>query len=117
MVTRASLERSVSRPPAADRGPSRGHRADSLVPQGSPQFLGGGVPRCHCLTVMMFDVSPDEQCGSVLALCPISPRGGGWGRADRHTPTPVSKSTVPASGLSVLPPRILMQLSNIINKL
>lgn len=77
-VTRASLERSDSGPPAADRGPSRGHWADSQVPQGSPQFLGGGwgrAPRCYCLTVMMSDVSPDEQCGLGLALCPISAPG------------------------------------------
>ena len=51
VVTRASLARSASRPPAADRGPSRGHSgADSEVPQGSPQFRGGGpkVSLSHC---------------------------------------------------------------------
>lgn len=51
-VTSASLERSAFAPPAAVRGPSRGHRADSEAPQGSPQFLGGGRPpkvsMSHC---------------------------------------------------------------------
>lgn len=54
---------------ASVRGPSRGHGADSESPQGSPQFLGGGLLRSRCVTVMMFDVSLGEQCGSVLALC------------------------------------------------
>lgn len=80
---------------ASVRSPLRGHRADSESPQGSPQFLVGGLLRSRCVTVMMFDVSLGEQCGSVLALCLSESHQGGRRMSRQPLPLSVSEFTAP----------------------
>lgn len=67
-------------PPLGHQPQTEAHQADTGLTHklhGAPHnFLQGGYSQGVSLTVM-FDVSPAKQCGSVLALCPISPRGGG----------------------------------------
>lgn len=66
-ATRESLERSAFAPQPQSGVHQEGTKLTQNLHRASHSFLWG-LLRSRCVTVMMFDVSLGEQCGSVLAV-------------------------------------------------